>query len=143
MDIKMTTRLAMLATALFLSACFTGRANDSELYADRAINLGWIAGALQGLVDFGNPADGLTGEALIIEATKDNPRLLDPLAEFYVIGRTVGDYSSVLMCDGERKRALAEDAGCTSTKLDARLWDKSPSIPCAFQLDIVAICSGK
>ena len=143
MSRKTMHSVVALAAIIVLSACATSRADDAELYADRAVNLGWVAGAVQGLVEFGNPGEDLKGAELVREATKDNPKLMEPLADFYVIGRRVGEFSSVLMCDAARTRALAEDAGCTSAKLDAPLWDIFPQVPCAFQLDVAAVCTRK
>lgn len=133
----------VITAAALVSSCATGHGADDEKHADRAINLGYIALAVQGLVAYGAPPPDLQGQALVNEAVKDNPDLLSSLNDYFVTARQDGRVSSVLMCDAERQRAIAEDAGCTSARLDGRLWIEQADAPCEFQLDLAAICQGR
>jgi len=140
-----TTSLVFITMMFFAISCTSTRGangSDEEL-ADLAQQLGYVAVAVHGLVRFGNPPADLTGEQLVIEATKDNPALLNPLSGYFVAARREGRLSSVLMCDIKRHHAVAEDAGCTSSRLDAPLWQTSLDSPCSFTLDLWAICGSK
>ena len=134
--------LAFIAAAIIVISCTSTRgANDSdEELADRAQQLGYVAVAVDAFVKFGNPPATLTGEQLILEATRDNPDLLRPLEGYFVTARHEGRLNSVLMCDVDKRRALAEDAGCTSSRIDALLWKTTPTAPCSFTLNLEATC---
>jgi len=131
--------LIILVTALVAVSCTqTSGANDEEL-ADRAFQLGHVATALNGLIQYGNPSPDLTGDQLLQEATKDNPDLLKPFADYYLTARREGKFGSVLMCNKLKMKALAEDATCTAI-LDDRIWSEAPEAPCTFRLNLLDVC---
>ncbi len=132
--------VAICAVAVLLVGCGSTLGSEDEELSDRAAQLGFVAGAVDGLVKFGNPSPTLTGDELLMEATKDNPSLLAPFSNYYVTARRQGNFSSVLMCNASRQRGLAEDAGCTSVRLDEALWKESRSAPCSFTLDLAQVC---
>lgn len=134
--------VSIIATFLLVSYITIYGSEDEEL-ADKAVSLGYIAVAVDGFIRYGNPPIGMSGKELIENATRQNPDLLKPLAEYFLTARRDGVYSSVLLCDKEKKHALAEDAGCTPSRLDGRLWNEAPDAVCTFHLDLTAICLKK
>lgn len=135
--------LAICASAFVMVSCAWLIGSEDEELADRASNLQDVAIAVQGFVLFGDPAPDLTGEQLIQEGTSGNPALLTPFKDYFLTARREGQFSSVLLCDKDKHRAYAEDAGCTATRLDARLWEEAPAAACKFQLDLPAVCSAR
>lgn len=63
----------------------------------------------------------------------------EPLSDYYVTARRDDVHSSALLCDMNRERALAEDPGCTTGRLDGRLWEEAPNASCDFQLDLTTV----
>ena len=130
-----------LAVAVFLVvSCASSYGSEDEEFADKAVSLGYVAVAVDGYIKFGNPPPNLTGPDLVKEATKQNPDLLKPLADDFVTARRDGSLSAVLLCDKGKTRAIAEDSGCTSARLDGPLWKQAPGAKCDFQLDLIAVC---
>jgi hypothetical protein len=142
---SMRHRLSFVLPAIVsiaASSCVTGQSSADESLVGHAQQLQYIAVAVQGYVDFGNPEASLSGEELIAEATKENPELVEPLRDYYVTARRVGSFSSVMMCDIDKTKALVEDAGCTSSRIDALLGGSS-NRSCVFWLDLQALCRGR
>lgn len=141
--LRYTSVLIFCASASLVNSCAGPFDSKNEELADRASNLQDVAIAVQGFIIFGNPTSDLTGEQLIQEGTKDNPALLKPFQNYFLTARREGRYSSVLLCDKERHRAYAEDAGCTATRLDGGFWEEELARPCVFQLDLSAVCGAQ
>lgn len=132
----------VLAVAVFLVvSCASSYGSEDEEFADKAVSLGYVAVAVDGYIKFGNPPPALNGPELVKEATKQNPDLLKPLADYFVTARRDGHLSSVLLCNKEKTRAIAEDSGCTSARLDGPLWKEIPDANCNFQLDLMTVCN--
>lgn len=139
MKSRLKTGLMAVVLLLGLSAFSCAPANDED-YADLAVHLGWVAGAVQGFVDFGEPEAGLSGSEILKQALAMNPDLMKGLQGYYVTSRIIGAYSSVLLCDADQTVLIAEDAGCSATRLDGRYWGEAP-LACEFQLDLAAVCA--
>tara|TARA_R110002072_G_scaffold211424_1_gene368947 strand:- start:1915 stop:2349 length:435 start_codon:yes stop_codon:yes gene_type:complete len=140
---KLTKRGPLFVCAVavfFLASCASSFGSEDEKLADKAVSLGYVAGALEGLIKFGNPPETMAGADLLKEATKQNPDLLKPLTDYVVMARREGAHSSVLLCNKDKTRGLAEDSGCTSARLDGKFWTDTPNAPCAFQLNLAVIC---
>jgi hypothetical protein len=135
--------LIICASAVLLVSCAGLFGSEDEKLSDRASNLQDVAIAVQGFVAFGEASPDLTGEQLIQQGTIDNPALLTPFKNYFLTARREGQFSSVLLCDKDRRRAYAEDAGCTATRLDARWWVENPAAACKFQIDLAAVCSAR
>lgn len=74
-------------------------------------------------------AASLDDQELVRRATAYDPMLLEPYAGLVVRGTVDG---VILVCEGDGKRGLFEDAECTDI-VDKILWsDKNP--PCQFTL---------
>lgn len=143
---RMTQRTSIFATAIavfFVASCASSFGSEDEELSDKAVSLGYIAVAVDGYIRFGKPPKSLNGEALLTQATSQNPKLLAPLSDYFIQVRREGTHSSVLLCDKEKARGLAEDAGCTSSKLDAAYWKSAPNAPCEFQLILANTCNRK
>jgi len=84
-----------------------------------------------------------TDDGRLHQVTLQNPDQLKPLAGYYVTARQVDGVSIVLLCDRDKKRALAEDAGCTSSRLDGRWWTEMPDAGCGFHLNPATVCVAK
>ncbi|WP_417798020.1 hypothetical protein [Terasakiella pusilla] len=139
MKSRFKTGLIAVVLLLGLSAFSCAPANDED-YADLAVHLGWVAGAVQGFVEFVEPEAGLSGGEILKQALVMNPDLMKGLQGYYVTSRIKGAYSSVLLCDADQMVLLAEDAGCSATRLDGRFWDQAP-LPCEFQLNLIEVCA--
>lgn len=126
---------------MLVAACSLANGDEEEL-ADAAVNLGYIATAVDGYVRFGDDAGQLSSDELIRNATSENPALLSSLSAYVIRARRDGKYSSVLLCDLESRVAYAEDAGCTSGKLDANYFDgpEKSQKACEFRLNLAETC---
>lgn len=101
-----------------------------------------LAIAVDGTTRYGKVPDTLNGEDLLALATADDPALLQPLARFQVKVRRQGLNSEVLLCSPDASVALLEDAGCTAAS-DLPHWRTQPRPPCAFALDLDAVCQAR
>jgi len=84
-----------------------------------------------------NPAEAasLDDQELVRRATAFDPNLLSTYKGLVVRGTADG---IILVCTGDGKRGLFEDAECTPN-VDRPVWADS-SIPCQFTLNTEAIC---
>ena len=84
-----------------------------------------------------NPAEAasLDDQELVRRATAFDPKLFSTYEGLVVRGTADG---IILVCTGDGKRGLFEDAECTP-KVDKPVWADS-SIPCQFTLKTEAIC---
>ena len=72
-------------------------------------------------------------------ATEHDRSLLGPFRTYELFVRVEGRNSSVLVCTGNKARALLEDAGC-SARVDGQLWREG--FLCGFTLDLSSVCTG-
>lgn len=132
--------LALIAALLISPGC-NAQVADEETMGDLASALTHVSSAVDAYVRYDNPQPGLDGVALVYKAVEGNPAMLEPFSGYFIIARQSEKYSSVLVCDAERKNALLEDAGCTAVRFDAYLWRESPALTCNFVLNLQTTCS--
>ena len=84
-----------------------------------------------------NPAQAalLDDQELVRQATAYDPKLLEPYKDFVVRGTADG---VILVCTGDGRRALLEDAEC-SDKVDRQLWSDNDA-PCQFTIELETVC---
>ncbi|WP_374650554.1 hypothetical protein [Dongia sp.] len=138
-------RRCLIPIIMLCGSCSIANGDSAEALADAAVDLGYLAGALDGLVEFGQPTPGAEDMDLLKEAVGNNTRSLNALKDFTLKARYVGQFSSVLMCDKTSTRAIAEDAGCTPAELDEEFFSRGRVTPpvCAFVLDPNTACAAK
>jgi hypothetical protein len=129
--------LALVVSIFFLLAIFSCTKNYSdEMMAPKAAIATDLARAVIAFSEK-NPTEAasLDDQELVRRATDFDPNLLSPYDGLVVRGTSTG---IILVCTGDGKRALIEDAECT-TKVDKLLWSNSSS-PCQFTLNIYSLC---
>lgn len=132
-------RFASLILTALVWGCALGQIPEQEMLI-KASALTKVAAALEASVRFGNASPDLSETELLDHATAHDPDLLTPFQDYILRARRVGDFSSVLMCTKDTRTALLEDAGC-SPRFDEHLWERSPPLPCNFQLDLAKTCN--
>lgn len=128
-----------LLLSVALPGCGWADSREDKMYA-LASALPGVADAVAASVRFGMVADGVDGPALVEEANTRNPSRLDPFKDYYLTARRVGQRTSVLVCDADRSQGLLEDTNCGSG-VEEHLWRDRQNAPCAFVIDLVAVCS--
>lgn len=134
--------IVALAVVLAFTGCQFVFASEEEKMGELAAAVMHVSAAVHAYVRYSNVPETLTGEELIVEATRENRALLQPFADYYLTARRVGKLSAVLVCDRERIRALLEDTGCTTVKFDGPRWRESPPATCSFVLNLDIVCAG-
>lgn len=119
----------------------TWQLSDEEMLS-AASALTKVAFAVDGATRYGDLPDGATDDELLARATEDDPDLLRPFAQYRVLVRRQGTNSEVLLCTADLTKALIEDAGCSAPS-DVHHWKTLPLPPCAFVLNLEAVCQGK
>jgi hypothetical protein len=102
-------------------------------------NLPAIADAVDSQVTDVGASPDLDGVALVAAATAHDPTLMAAFKNWYVTAHKQNGFTSVLVCDSERRYAVLEDTACTS-RLDATLWREQPQTSCDFKLDLPVLC---
>lgn len=96
-----------------------------------------LSSAVEAAVAYHDLPPGAGDEAILADATKDDPSLLAPFEGYALRVRRLGTHAAVLVCDAEGRRALLEDAGCTA-RLDAQ---RAAASACEFTLDVASACA--
>ena len=139
----MKTTSQALATSLICLALWGCTANgqtfDKEEMLTKASALTKVARAVSSAVEFKDAPASLSEEELLRFATQHDPEMLQPFRDYVIRPRRVGMASSVLMCTKDRRIGLIEDSGC-SARSDAHLWERSPHVPCEFQVNLEQAC---
>lgn len=136
-------RATVFASATVIAGCSVSHGLDNEMIADLAQNVRYVAGQVHAHITYDKPDAGTSSDNLIRRATQPNPTYMASLSGYYVAARRMGSYSSVLLCDNERRQALVEDAGCTSLRVEWQHKENEPSVPCDFSLDLSVVCRGR
>ncbi|MBY0269114.1 MAG: hypothetical protein K2X06_04500 [Burkholderiales bacterium] len=132
-------RFASLLLAALVWGCALGQSPQQEMLI-KASALTKVAAALEASVRFGNATPDFSETELLNYATSHDPDLLAPFQDYVLRARRIDNFSSVLMCSKDGQTALLEDAGC-SPKFDEHLWEKSPPLPCDFQINLANTCA--
>jgi hypothetical protein len=98
-----------------------------------------VSDSVEATVRYENPPVGIGDAELLAMATKHDPGLLVPFAEYKVRVMREEGHAILLVCDKEGKIGLLEDAGCSSP-MDKHLWNEDPPKPCDFTINIATVC---
>ena len=129
---------ALLCLALW-GCSANGQSFDREEMLTKASALTKVARAVASAVQFKDAPASLSEEELLRFATRHDAEMLEPFRDYAVRARRIGMASSVLMCTKDRRTGLIEDSGC-SARSDVHLWERTPAVPCRFQLDLDKVC---
>lgn len=137
---KTTRALAAGFALVVLWGCSANSQNvNREEMLTKASALTKVARAVASAVQFKDAPESLSEEELLRFATQHDPEMLEPFRDYLLRARRAGMATSVLMCTKDRRTGLLEDSGC-SAQLDAHLWERSPPVTCAFQLNLAEVC---
>ena len=140
----MTTRYrAGQCIAGVLVLCFAGcmhsvSRSDKRMWT-LASALTKLSKAVESTVRYDPTTGSLTEKQLLAAATRNDPGLLTPFEGYEVRVSTPARHAIVLVCTGDGRQGLLEDAGC-SAELDRHLWQEHPALPCAFTVDVLKAC---
>ena len=125
---KTTMILLCVALIAAISACAT--TNKDQRFQPLAATASDLARAVMRFAqEHPQEAASIDDQELVRQATADDPKLLEPYAGLVVRGTVDG---VILVCEGDGKRGIFEDAECTDI-VDKILWsDRNP--PCQFTL---------
>lgn len=121
------------------AGCTVSRASEAEKMYVIGSALTKLCASVEATVRYGDPPVGISDEELLTIATKHDPGLLVPFADFKVRINQEEKHAAILVCNKEGGKGLLEDA-CCSAQLDKYLWNAEPSNQCEFTIDIKAIC---
>ena len=125
---KTTMILLCVALIAAISACAT--TNKDQRFQPLAATASDLARAVMRFAqEHPQEAASIDDQELVRQATAYDPKLLEPYAGLVVRGTVDG---VILVCEGDGKRGIFEDAECTDI-VDKILWsDRNP--PCQFTL---------
>lgn len=142
----MTKRLRIACVSIFVAFTvsvdiFAEDAITEESMMIKASELTKLSTAVESAVLYEKDrSSGLESAELLKFATEHDPELLSRFSTYEVRVSTKEEHAALLVCTGDGRRALLEDAGCTAP-LDRQAWQEAPDAPCEFKLDLAALCS--
>ena len=134
--LRRTTATLLCGIALLTtSACAKGCYTDEKMQPLAATATDLARAVMRFAKNNPGEAASLDDQELVRRATAFDPNLLESYKGLVVRGTVDG---IILVCTGDGRRGLFEDAEC-SDKVDKPVWpDKSA--PCAFTLKVESIC---
>ncbi len=130
---------ATIALILMLLGCARLRVGEEGKMENLAGRLVKLTAAVEATVRYGEPPAGIGDRELLRIATKLDPTLLWEFADYSIRIARRHRHAIVLICTGDGKRALLEDAGSAPESV-RRLWKEQPPRPCEFTLSIEDLC---
>lgn len=128
-QIGISLRIVVFSLLIFTSGCAHCNAYDQEKMYTLASALTKMTSAVEEKVLFKEVAADVKDKELIDLSTSHDPRLKEPFEEYVLKAGNQNGHAVVLVCDQSGKKALLEDAGCTSI-LDQHWWRDQPNHPC-------------
>ena len=98
-----------------------------------------LSAAVESTVRYKDPEDRISDAELLILATRHDPGLLEPFADYTVLVLRQDKHALVLVCTKDGNIGLLEDAGCSS-ELDRHLWKEEPPKRCEFTVKVQEAC---
>ena len=132
-------RTMVFVLILVFLGCAHIRADEEQKMLTLGSALTKLSAAVESTVRYKNPPAEIGNAELLILATQHDPKLLEPFVGYIVKVLREDKHAIVLICTGDSKRALLEDAGC-SPKLDKHLWKEYPPKECRFTLKVREVC---
>lgn len=136
---RIGTIIALLVLTLTTGSCAHAASYSEEEMYSLAAALTKLSAAVESAVAFKDPPEKLSQGELLKFATQHDPSLLRPFDGFTLHVLRQGGHAGVLVCTPEGGRGLLEDAGCTG-RLERHWWKEDPQKPCAFTLNLSAVC---
>src|SRR3989304_8284755 len=127
---------------LTLVGCTMSRAAEGEKMYVISSALTKLSASVESTVRYKDPDEGISDAELLVLATRHDPGLLDPFADYKVRILRQDKHAVVLVCMKEGNTGLLEDAGCSS-ELDRHLWKEEPSKRCEFTVKVQEACSSQ
>ena len=129
--------IILLAMVALITGCVS-QASDEKM-KEKASALTKVSSALEAVVYFENPPDGLQDRALLEYATEHDPTLLEPFHDLILKAGYANRHGVVLVCDEQGHQALLQDLGCTA-KLDEHYWQTADAEVCKVDLNATSKC---
>lgn len=130
---------ALVVFLLILVGCTTSRAAEGERMYILASALSKLSASVESTVRYKDPENRISDAELLILATRHDPGLLEPFADYKVLVLRQYKHAVVLVCTKDGNISLLEDAGCSS-ELDRHLWKEEPPKRCEFTVQVQEVC---
>jgi len=137
--VKIRRSVILISLVILLDCTIISIADESEEMLILGSALTKLSAAVESTVRYKNPPTNINDAELLALATKHDPTLLKPFANYTVRVLRQNRHAIILICTGDGKNALMEDAGCTS-KLDEHLWEIHSAKSCEFTLTVSKVC---
>jgi len=137
---KLILILACALSIFFVNSCLhtTAIPDQAEILA-LASRLLELTRAVEGTVRYGDLPSGISEYELLEKSTDENPELLRAFDDYQIRVASRNKHVVLLVCTGDGRHGLLEDAGCTDD-MDKYLWENSSFQPCVFTMDPDAAC---
>lgn len=129
----------LILVVLILGGCITEPVGNEEMYRLGSA-LTKLSASVESTVRYKDVPEGITDNELLVIATRHDPLLLQPFAEYKLRVNREDRHAIVLVCTPDGGRALLEDAGC-SKELDAHHWQSQTSKTCEFTITAQRACA--
>ena len=78
--------------------------------------------------------------AILKEIYPDPSKVESIQKDYRVSARSVDGSFSVMLCDPQADQKIMEDLSCRLDRVEIRSWQKSETVPCAFETDWTFYC---
>jgi hypothetical protein len=133
-------RHALFIVLFLVMGCCAAQAQSAAEMQQLASDLMQLTPAVESAVRYDYSTGNMTDGVLLHYATRKNPEKLTPFNGYALYVERENGHAAVLVCTKDEPRALLEDAGCTMMFMERHHWRDNPGSPCAFTLDLDAIC---
>ena len=130
---------ALVYFLLTLVGCTMSRAAEGEKMYILGSALTKLSSSVESTVRYKDPDEGISDAELLVLATRHDPGLLEPFADYKVLVLRQFKHAVVLVCTKDGNIGLLEDAGCSS-ELDLHLWKEEPAKRCEFTVQVQEVC---
>ena len=132
---------SIVVIILFLLGCTTSNGVSEREMNEMGAALIKLSSSVESTVRYKAVGTDVPDDQLLILATKHDPSLLEPFKGYKLHVMKQDNHAAVLVCSGDGRNALLEDAGCTA-RMDLHRWREKPLSPCEFTIDLKSACSG-
>jgi hypothetical protein len=140
MKLKGVIRSAALVVFLLtLVGCTISRAAEGEKMYILGSALSKLSASVESTVRYKDPEEGISDAELLVLATRHDPGLLEPFADYKIRILRQDKHAVVLVCTKDGNTGLLEDAGCSS-EFDRHLWKEEPPNHCEFTVKVQDAC---
>ena len=130
---------AAVVCLLTLVGCAMSSTAEREKMYILGSALSKLSASVESTVRYKDPEEGISDAELLILATRHDPGLLEPFADYKVRVLRQDKHAVILICTKDGNTGLMEDAGCSS-ELDRHLWKEEPPKRCEFTVRVQELC---